>query len=148
MGDPRCSINFQENLKVFDNGIPNSKICLSHLTHQISSPKSKIAASTILEDVEFKQLLWWIFIFFEDPLSSYLSFRSAVPRICAEISWICELATMSEQLIYLEDVQNQLKYEKINNCFVQMMLQLLVEYPLDYDNLGLYNLIIMHTSQH
>ena len=33
---PQYSINFQENLKVFGNGIPNSMIDLSHLTHQIS----------------------------------------------------------------------------------------------------------------
>ena len=33
---PRCSINFQENLKVFDNGVSNSMLRLSHLTHQIS----------------------------------------------------------------------------------------------------------------
>ena len=29
---PRCSINFQENLKVFDNVVPNSMLRLSHLT--------------------------------------------------------------------------------------------------------------------
>ena len=85
---PQCSINFQKNLKVFDNGVPNSMIHLSHLTHQISSSKSKIAASIVLEDVEFKQLLWSIFIFFEDPLPSYLSLRTTVPCICTNISWM------------------------------------------------------------
>ena len=108
----------------------------------------KIAASIVLEDMEFKQLLWSIFIFFKDPLSSYMPFRTVVPCICAKGSWTCELATLSEQLVYPEDVHNQLNYEKIKNCFAQMMLQLLVEYLLDYDNLDLYNLIIMHTSQH
>ena len=90
------------------------------------------------------------FIFFEDLLSSYLSFRTAVPCICAKVSWICELATLSEQLVYPEDVQNQLKYEKIKNYFAQMMLQLLVEYLLDYDNLDLYNLIkrILNNIKH
>ena len=106
VGDPQCSINFQENLKVSDNDIPDSKICLSHLTHQISSSKSKIATSIVLENVEFKQLPWLILIFFKDPLSSYFSFRTTVPCIYADISWICEFATLSEQLVYLEDVQN------------------------------------------
>ena len=119
MSDPRCSINFQENLKVSDNSVPNSKICLSHLTHQVSFSKSKIATSIVLEDVKFKQLLCPIFIFFENPLSSYLPFRTTVPCIWAEVSWICELATLSEQLVYLENVQNQMKYEKRKNYFAQ-----------------------------
>ena len=104
VGDPWCSINFQENLKVSDNGVLNSMIHLSCLTHQICSSKSKIATSIVLENVEFKQLPWLILIFFKDPLSSYFSFRTTVPCIYADISWICEFATLSEQLIYLEDV--------------------------------------------
>ena len=83
-----------------------------------------------------------------DQFSSYLSFRITVPCICTEVSWICSLATLFEQLVYLKGKQNQLKYEGIKNCFAQMMLQLLIENLLDYDNLDLYDLIITHTSQH
>ena len=106
VGDPRCSINFREDPKISDNSVSNSMIHLSRLTHQISSSNSKIATSIVLENVEFKQLPWSILIFFEDPLSSYLSFRTVVPSICAEVSWICELATLFKQLVYLEDEQN------------------------------------------
>ena len=88
VGDPQYSTNFQENLKVFDNGVPNSMIHLSHLTHQISSFKSKITAFIVLGNVVFKQLLWLIFIFFEDPLPLYLSLRITVPCICTNISWM------------------------------------------------------------
>ena len=83
-----------------------------------------------------------------DQFSSYFSFRIIVPCIYTEVSWICALATLSEQLVYLEGKQNQLKYEGIKNCFAQMMLQLLIENLLDYENLDLNDLIITRISQH
>ena len=92
--NPRCSINFQENLKVSDNGVPNSMIRLSHLTHQISSSESQncnFYCNVGIFSIQgfLRQLLWFI------------------------------------KNMY----KTNLKYEKIENCSAQMMLQLLIKYP-------------------
>ncbi|PON53263.1 hypothetical protein PanWU01x14_203760 [Parasponia andersonii] len=95
-GDARCSKNSQGG-RIFDNGMPVSKIPFIHLTWFIRSSKSTIAASIVSEHINFRGMYPSILIFFEDPPSSNLSFSTVVSPISFDVDLTCEFESLSEQ---------------------------------------------------
>ncbi|PON83332.1 hypothetical protein TorRG33x02_208990 [Trema orientale] len=95
-GEARCSKNSQGG-RIFDNGMPVSKIPFIHLTRFIRSSKSTIAASIVSEHINFRGMYPSILIFFEDPPSSNLSFSTVVSPISFDVDLTCEFESLSEQ---------------------------------------------------